>query len=233
MSSEGLLFVLGEPGSLVSEQDFNAWYDIDHAPARLTVPGFNSASRYKAHDTEKPTWLAIYDLDTADTAYNDAYKSLSADAPQYEKDLVPKLETLDRRIYKLVQTAKDSTFESSLPLAAPPFFLVVESSVSDEYHDDYNKWYTDHLQEVVDVPGCIRGRRFKLDSSIELTGKPPQTGLQHQYVVLYDWASDNLTFETNPELAEVAKRAAALEISSKIKISIRRFQLHKEFTTSG
>ncbi|KAJ7890554.1 hypothetical protein B0H14DRAFT_2689813 [Mycena olivaceomarginata] len=44
---EGLVFVYLEPGP-VSEADLNDWYDNEHAPLKLTVPGVKSAIRYKA-----------------------------------------------------------------------------------------------------------------------------------------------------------------------------------------
>ncbi|EAU89204.1 hypothetical protein CC1G_08611 [Coprinopsis cinerea okayama7 len=85
--AQGLLYVLGEPGASVSEEEFNVWYDKDHAPLRLKVPGFQTAARYRSSDGHQPTWLAIYDLDTPEIAYSDACKALSTNAPQYELPL--------------------------------------------------------------------------------------------------------------------------------------------------
>jgi hypothetical protein len=45
----GLFYVYTEPGS-VDEAEFRDWYDHEHGPARLTVPGFGSACRYRAQD---------------------------------------------------------------------------------------------------------------------------------------------------------------------------------------
>ena len=40
----GLFYVYTEPGS-VDEAEFHDWYDHEHGPARLTVPGFRGARR--------------------------------------------------------------------------------------------------------------------------------------------------------------------------------------------
>lgn len=55
--TEGLLFVLSEPGT-VPEAEVHDWYDNEHAPAWLTVPGINAGVQYRASDGRKPTWLA-------------------------------------------------------------------------------------------------------------------------------------------------------------------------------
>lgn len=50
-----LFYVYTEPGS-VDEAEFHDWYDHEHGLARLKVPGFRSAYRYRALDDQKPPW---------------------------------------------------------------------------------------------------------------------------------------------------------------------------------
>jgi hypothetical protein len=45
--SAGLFYVYTEPGT-VDEAEFHDWYDGEHGPARLTVPGFRGVPRYRA-----------------------------------------------------------------------------------------------------------------------------------------------------------------------------------------
>jgi hypothetical protein len=56
----GLFYVYTDPGTL-DEAEFHDWYDHEHGPARLTVPGFGRAYRYGALDGDKPPWLALYE----------------------------------------------------------------------------------------------------------------------------------------------------------------------------
>ncbi len=42
---KGLLLVTMEPPASL-EDEFNDWYDTEHAPQRRALPGFESASRW-------------------------------------------------------------------------------------------------------------------------------------------------------------------------------------------
>jgi hypothetical protein len=55
----GLLFTLTEPPPAM-EEEFNAWYDEEHLPERLAIPGFRSARRW----VSGRSYLATYELDS-------------------------------------------------------------------------------------------------------------------------------------------------------------------------
>jgi hypothetical protein len=52
------------------EAEWNAWYDDDHVPAMLGVPGFVSCRRYKdlGHDGE---YLTVYEIEGVDPCYSE------------------------------------------------------------------------------------------------------------------------------------------------------------------
>ena len=59
-AQKGFLLVLMQcPPAL--EEEFNAWYDSEHIPERLAVPGFLTALRFVAISGH-PRYLAMYDL---------------------------------------------------------------------------------------------------------------------------------------------------------------------------
>ncbi|PZW48044.1 hypothetical protein C8P66_10648 [Humitalea rosea] len=60
MTNKGILLVLMNPPPAF-EEEFNAWYDTEHIPERLAVPGFETGLRYMAL-AGAPRYLAIYDL---------------------------------------------------------------------------------------------------------------------------------------------------------------------------
>ena len=107
----GLFYVYTEPGS-VDEAEFHDWYDHEHGPARLAVPGFGRACRYRALDGEKPPWLALYELDRPDVIDSAEYKALSANASDRDKSVGAGLATLDRRVYE--QISEDDVAASAL-----------------------------------------------------------------------------------------------------------------------
>jgi hypothetical protein len=73
MTRRGLLLTLTEPPSSM-EEEFNAWYDEEHLPERLAIPGFRSARRWIA-DVPPGTgkYLATYELDSAAVLSSAAY----------------------------------------------------------------------------------------------------------------------------------------------------------------
>ena len=152
----GLFYVYTEPGS-VDEAEFHDWYDHEHGPARLKVPGIRGAYRYRALDDAKPPWLALYELDSPDVVDSPEYKALAAEASDRDKSVGADLATLDRRIYE--QLSEDGS-----PVGRPaPVVLTVALSVPAENEDDLAAWYTqEHIPMLLEVPGWRRIRRFRL-----------------------------------------------------------------------
>lgn len=67
-----LLLVQSEPVP-GRDDEFNSWYDDEHLPAVLEVPGFTAARRFVAAPSvhgEQPSrrYLAIYEIETDDLA---------------------------------------------------------------------------------------------------------------------------------------------------------------------
>ena len=65
-----------------AEDDFNAWYDEEHLPALIAVPGTLSARRYRSavEGTGVRRYVAIYHLETPDVTRSDAWKT-AVDTP--------------------------------------------------------------------------------------------------------------------------------------------------------
>ena len=68
----GGLLVVRVDVSPADEGELNRWYDTEHIPERLAVPGFRSATRYRS--VERPgRYLAVYELDHPATVTDPAY----------------------------------------------------------------------------------------------------------------------------------------------------------------
>jgi hypothetical protein len=152
---DGLLFVYTDPGS-VPAAEFNDWYDNEHGPARIAVPGITSAYRFHALDDLAPPWLAYYEFrpGTLDTP---EYKALAANASAREKSVMS-LATLDRRVYELI-----SDSASGAAAGPPSAVLAVALSVPPSAEADLAAWYADeHIPMLLAVPGWRRIRRYVL-----------------------------------------------------------------------
>jgi hypothetical protein len=77
MAKKGFLLVFMNPPPAF-EEEFNAWYDLEHVPERLSVPGFVTGLRYISTGPA-PRFLAIYDLDAPDVMDSPEYLRVAHD----------------------------------------------------------------------------------------------------------------------------------------------------------
>ena len=182
------------------------WYDNEHAPARLTVPGIISATRYKATDKQNPEWLAIYDLTSPEITKSPTYLSLRDKASQNEREIIPRLPILQRRTYSLInEVSKPDLPPDSLP---GKHLLAILSSFPKELDGGW------HQDEPKTPPGWLRTRRYKLVDAVDLVGQGPTIdGLG--YLVLHEWDRDS--YAETPE----SETSAAI---------VRKFTIHKDFS---
>src|ERR1700730_11089960 len=78
MAQKGFLLVLMQPPP-TTEEEFNAWYDTEHIPERLAVPGVETAIRFCSTTGAAPKYLAMYDLSAASVLDSDAYRKVAGD----------------------------------------------------------------------------------------------------------------------------------------------------------
>lgn len=150
----GLLFVYSEPGP-VPEAEFTDWYDNEHVPARLAVPGFSGVCRFRAADDQVPSWLATYEI-APGVLDGPEYKALAGSASAREKSIMSSWK-VDRRVYE--------PLSDSAPGAgsAPPMVHAVSLSVPPPLEADLAAWYADeHIPMLLAVPGWRRVRRYRL-----------------------------------------------------------------------
>jgi hypothetical protein len=69
---QGLLMAIMEPDPL-HDEEFNAWYDLEHIPQILSIPGVVKATRWVCV-AGWPRYLAAYDLEHIDVLKSDAYR---------------------------------------------------------------------------------------------------------------------------------------------------------------
>ena len=59
----------------MAEDEFNDWYDLEHIPERLRVPGFLASERWLGADNQKIS-VATYELDNAGVLRSPAYDAV-------------------------------------------------------------------------------------------------------------------------------------------------------------
>ncbi|MFC1899966.1 hypothetical protein ACFLYN_00050 [Chloroflexota bacterium] len=81
------VFVVGHNVPRNRHQEFNAWYNMEHIPALLSVPGFHGVRRFRLNRKEIPPmvdrggtlsdYLTIWDIEDKKTLESDAFRKAS------------------------------------------------------------------------------------------------------------------------------------------------------------
>ena len=64
--------------SAAPEDEFHDWYDLEHVPERLRVPGFLNADRWIGTENPKVS-VATYDLDNVGVLQSPPYQAIAGE----------------------------------------------------------------------------------------------------------------------------------------------------------
>jgi hypothetical protein len=155
-----ILFSQMEPPAPLTGE-FHAWYETDHVPARMALPGFQGARRFRALDGE-PAYLAVYELDDLDALQTEGYLQLKA-APS----------ALTDRMLGLVSGFTRFTCEQIADMGSPArgdYLSVVAFAVPDEFTAAFDDWYEgEHVPMLLEADDWLRVRRYRV---LDGTGGP-------------------------------------------------------------
>ena len=140
---------------------FTTWYN-SHLPNLLRIPGYQWAQRYVNLDGSN-RFTALYGIRSAD----DLPSLLEFGGPGLHPIAASEFSVFSTlrgmsdhvaNVYEQVSGAplRDPLLLSDLPLS------IVSSGVDPAHEEEWDRWYTDsHLPGVVNVPGYVRGARFR------------------------------------------------------------------------
>jgi len=92
----------------------------------------------------------------------------------------------------------------------PQYSYAVWTDAVEGREDEYNAWYNDiHLPEVLDVPGFIAAKRFRVLPA-------PDRPASHRYLAIYEIESDDpeATLVTLTKASETMNMSGALELTT-------------------
>ncbi|KAH8598352.1 Alpha/Beta hydrolase protein [Bisporella sp. PMI_857] len=194
-STPGILYVTMQPQPSLPASQFHDWYNNEHGPTRLRLSFVQNGFRYRATDlseadTDKPEWMAVYDITDMAELTKDEYLRLRGPPAktQREADVMKQIK-VDRKLYDLVQgwQSKDfSRLEDVAKEGTGNALVAVTMVLSPEAgkKEELDKWYRDeHVQLLSKVPGWLRTRRY-VTSSID-----PEAAIE--YLTLHEYAPKN------------------------------------------
>ncbi len=152
------------------EDEFHDWYDHEHIPERMRVPGFLNAERWIG-DADDKIHVATYDLETASVLDSAAYRAVGGD------NGTPWTKRVTGMARRLMRFVGDQLVPGDL--AAPSgagALLVAAMNVDPAAEAEFTEWYnTEHLPQLGAVPGVLAARRFQA----------ADTQSERRYVALY------------------------------------------------
>ncbi len=157
---DGLLMVYSEVPA-EHDAEYNRWYNEEHIPERLSIPGVLNAARYEAV-AGGPKYLACYELSSPDAWHADDWQKWLKNPTEWSRRMSPSvigtayIRNLYRRIHPQDVPAETAQAEMS------PVILVGRMSVPTELDDTFNDAYNnERLPMCLSIPGYIRARRFE------------------------------------------------------------------------
>jgi len=153
--AEGMgLFVVWTDVAPEAEAEFNQWYDTEHLPQLLSVPGFLAGRRYQAVEGA-PRYITIYDLVDADVYRSAAFLKIRESPTPWTKKMIPQLRDLRRAAFRRIFSYGDR------PAKDAEFVLTVRLNTPADHERDFNTWYNeDHIPALAGVKGVYCARRY-------------------------------------------------------------------------
>jgi hypothetical protein len=168
MANSILLPVIDFAG--MAEDEFNDWYDLEHIPERLRVPGFAGCDRWIGAGNQKVS-VVTYQLDHVDILKSEAYNAIGnhggggANLSAWSKRVTARIKMLMRF------EGEQITAGGAVPKDAPALLLNA-MSVAPGHEREFNDWYdTEHIPALAAVSGTLCARRYRG------TGAAPQRSL--------------------------------------------------------
>ena len=156
---KGLFIVLLDmPASI--EEEFNRWYDQEHLPQQLGLPGFLNAARYVAVKGG-PKYMACYQLDSPEAMNTPECIDSRGNPTEWTKKigLPGSADRVFATVYQQIFPAEVTQAVAASDLA--PVIQMGRMDIDPATEDEFNDWYnTVYIPNYEKVPGCIRGRRY-------------------------------------------------------------------------
>jgi len=155
----------------VAEDEFHDWYDTEHVPERLRVPGFINAQRWIGGSEPKVS-VALYDLDNVSVLHSPPYLAVGgANGTPWTKRVTGRVTMISRFEGDQILPGDGLAPDGAEAL------LLISMNVAPEHEAEFNEWYNvEHLPALAGVPGVLQARRYR------------GSGAKQKYMALYHFA---------------------------------------------
>lgn len=174
------------------EAEFNEWYDREHVPQLLTIPGVLTGRRFQAVDG-KPKYIAIYELADENVWTSDVFRQVRENPTDWSRKMIPQFRNTQRGIFRRIFSF------GARPAKEPEFALTVRLNTPADQEKEFNAWYDeDHVPALASVPGVYCARRY-----IAVEGDP-------KYLAIYEMKDAEIVKTPEWEKARLHGRTAQI-----------------------
>ncbi len=140
------------------DKEFNEWYNTEHLPELLAVPGILAAARYQAVKGG-PKYLAFYELDNVAVLHTPAFTNRPR-TPWGERVSPSVIGT------NLTRIVGEQIFPEGIEMperGMAPVLQIGRMSVPAEVEAEWNAWYNgEYIPGYRKVPGVMYARRYRV-----------------------------------------------------------------------
>lgn len=148
------------------EEEFNAWYDTEHLPQLLTMPGFLDAARYVAVKGG-PKYLAAYELEDVEAVQRPEF--VNRRRPPWDQRMSPTV--VGKNFTRVVGRQIFPQGVENADRGMAPALQIGRMSIPEDRDDEWNAWYNgEYIPGYRKVPGVIYARRYRVvDGEVRYT----------------------------------------------------------------
>jgi antibiotic biosynthesis monooxygenase (ABM) superfamily enzyme len=142
------------------EEEFNAWYNTEHLPELLSLPGFLDAARYVAYKGV-PRYLAVYELENAEALKSAEFQKWRANPSPWSRRISPTVigKNLSRAVGQQIFPGNPEMPDRGIAAA----LQIGRMSVPEAVDREWNTWYNgEYIPGYRKVPGVIYARRYRV-----------------------------------------------------------------------
>ena len=153
-----MFMVLTDLSDPTYEEEFNAWYDTEHLPELLALPGVLNGARYVAVKGG-PKYLAMYELESVEAMKTPEFTGRTV--TPWGRRVTPSVIGKNRTRVVGEQIFPDGLEKADRGMA--PALQIGRMSVPPDAEAEWNAWYNgEYILGQRAVPGVIYARRYKV-----------------------------------------------------------------------
>ena len=148
------------------DEEFNAWYDTQHLPQLLALPGVLDAARYVAVKGG-PKYLAAYELESVEAVLGPAWQDRPV--PPWDRRMSPRV--VGKNFARVLGTQIFPSDVEHADRGMAPALQIGRMSIPEEIDVEWNRWYNEeYIPGYRKVPGVTYARRYRIvDGNVRYT----------------------------------------------------------------